>query len=131
MLHLGNSNFLPASEPVPRFDVLTAPPKRRTFTPEEKAKLVAESFTSGESVCAFARRHGLMPSQLFAWRKLARGGSSPGTERPREPAASRRPNPGLEPPQIEITLGPITVRVPQDIDPATLKAVLKALREAA
>ncbi|MCI0466024.1 MAG: transposase [Beijerinckiaceae bacterium] len=34
--------------------------------------MVAESFESGKSVCSVARKHGLMASQLFAWRRNAR-----------------------------------------------------------
>lgn len=46
--------------------------RRRRWTPEQKAAIVAESFSDAASVCAVARRHGLVPSQLFAWRKMAR-----------------------------------------------------------
>lgn len=47
--------------------------RRRRWTPEQKAAIVAESFSDADSVCAVARRHGIVPSQLFAWRKMARG----------------------------------------------------------
>lgn len=46
--------------------------KRRVFSAEEKARIVAESVESGQSVCSVARRHRLRASQLFAWRKSAR-----------------------------------------------------------
>ncbi len=61
-------------EPVRQPDIFPPVAKRRTFTPEEKARLVAESLASHESVCAFARRHHIAASQLFAWRKIARQG---------------------------------------------------------
>jgi transposase-like protein len=44
---------------------------RRTWPAEQKAHIVAGSYTDGESVSA-ARRHGMTPQQLFAWRREAR-----------------------------------------------------------
>jgi transposase len=128
MLHIRNSDF-PLYEPLRRFEAYPRPQKRRTFTPEEKARLVAESFASSESVCAFARRHGLMPSQLFAWRKRARGNTGAGHAKPQPDGPSpSRTEPSVP---IEISIGAVTVRVPEGADPATLKLVLQALREAA
>ena len=59
-------------EPVRRIEVFTGTGRRRTWSAEDKARIVAESLTSGESVCAVARRHGLSPQQLFGWRRQAR-----------------------------------------------------------
>ena len=39
---------------------------------KDKARIVAEIATSGDSVCAVARRHGLSPQQLFGWRRQLR-----------------------------------------------------------
>lgn len=47
---------------------------RRRWTLEEKRRIVAESATAPRQVSATARRHGLSPSHLFAWRRLAREG---------------------------------------------------------
>ena len=60
------------TEPVRRIEVFTGAGRRRTWSAEDKARIVAESVTSGESVCAVARRHGLSPQQLFGWRRQAR-----------------------------------------------------------
>jgi transposase len=60
------------TEPVRRIEVFTGTGRRRTWSAEDKARIVAESLTSGESVCAVARRHGLSPQQLFGWRRQAR-----------------------------------------------------------
>ncbi len=57
---------------VQRFEVFTGAGRRRVWTAEDKAVIVAESFSGRETVCAVARRHGLSPSQLFAWRRLVR-----------------------------------------------------------
>ena len=60
------------TEPVRRIEVFTGTGRRRAWSAEDKARIVAESVTSGESVCAVARRHGLSPQQLFGWRREAR-----------------------------------------------------------
>ena len=60
------------TEPVRRIEVFTGTGRRRTWSIEDKARIVAESLTGGESVCAVARRHGLSPQQLFGWRRQAR-----------------------------------------------------------
>jgi transposase len=48
--------------------------RRRRFSVDAKRRIVEESFVSGDSVSAVARRHGLLPAQLFAWRRAARDG---------------------------------------------------------
>jgi transposase len=53
---------------VRRIEVFTGAGRRWVWSAEEKAQIVAEAVTSGESVCAIARRHGLTPQQLFGWR---------------------------------------------------------------
>lgn len=37
-----------------------------------KAAIIAESYSKQETVCAVARQHGLIPSQLFTWRRQLR-----------------------------------------------------------
>lgn len=62
------------------FEVITASAERllvspgrsyRTWSREEKERIVGETFAPGASVSAIARSHGLDPSQLFAWRRKA------------------------------------------------------------
>lgn len=48
--------------------------RRRRWSLLEKQEIVAETLKPGASVSAVAQRHGLHPSQLFAWRKVARDG---------------------------------------------------------
>ena len=55
----------------PKAEVL-GPERRRRWPKEAKAAMVAETYAPGVSVSEIARRHGVAPSQLFAWRKLAR-----------------------------------------------------------
>src|SRR6185437_9164190 len=70
--HMSISEHKHMPEPVRRIEVFTGAGRRRTWSSEEKAAIIAESYVEGETVCAVARRHGLTPQQLFAWRRLAR-----------------------------------------------------------
>ncbi|UQD86217.1 transposase [Bradyrhizobium elkanii] len=45
---------------------------RRRWSDEVKAQVVTEALELGASVSAIARRIGIHPSQLFAWRRDAR-----------------------------------------------------------
>jgi len=45
-------------EPVRRIEVFTGAGRRRSFSREEKAAIVAESYGASETVCAVGRRHG-------------------------------------------------------------------------
>ena len=51
-------------KPVRRLEVFTGAGRRRTWRDEDKARIVAEIATGGNSVCAVTRRHGLSPLQL-------------------------------------------------------------------
>ena len=48
-----------------RLEVITGVGRRRRWTDEEKAWIVAESLDPASTVSAVARRYGLHPSQLF------------------------------------------------------------------
>ncbi|WP_415914791.1 IS66-like element accessory protein TnpA [Rhodopseudomonas palustris] len=60
------------TKPVRRLEVFTGAGRRRTWSDEDKARVVAEIETSGDSVSGVARRHGLSPQQLFGWRRQVR-----------------------------------------------------------
>lgn len=64
-------------EPVRRFEVFTGAGRRRDWSAEDKARIVAESFEPGAAVSAVARRHALSPQQLFTWRREIRNGLAP------------------------------------------------------
>jgi len=57
---------------VRRIELITGIGRRRRWSREDKARIVVESLTGGVSVSEVARRHGLSPQQLFAWRREAR-----------------------------------------------------------
>src|SRR3954451_6667412 len=52
-----------------RIEVITGVGRRRRWTEEEKAWIVAESLGPATTTSAVARRYGLHPSQLFVWRQ--------------------------------------------------------------
>ena len=54
------------AEQVRRLEVFTGAGRRRSWTTEQKAQIVAESCAEGATVSAVARRHGLTAQQLFA-----------------------------------------------------------------
>jgi transposase len=54
---------------VRRLEVFTGSGRRRNWSDEDEARIVAKIVASGDSVCAAARRHGLSPQQLFGLRR--------------------------------------------------------------
>jgi transposase len=55
-----------------RVELLTGPGRRRRWSGEEKARIVAETLVPGARVSDVARRWQLHPQQLFGWRHQAR-----------------------------------------------------------
>ncbi len=112
-----------------RVEVITGVGRRRRWSTEEKARIVAESLDPATTVSAVARRYGLHTSQLFTWqRQLA-------TPAMREvPAfvsvvvAEDNLAAAKMPCRIEIALGPAVVRVGADVDAAALRRVLEVVR---
>jgi transposase len=133
-----------------RIEVITGSERRRKWSTEEKAEIVAESLTDGAVVSEVARRNGLSPQQLFGWRARLRDavkGSAPSFEAPAAfvpaiveseppcPAAMGLPAAAVakgtacsDPASIEIAFGAVIVRVRREADPRALMTVLKALR---
>jgi transposase len=117
---------MPKSEPVRRLEIFTGAGRRRSWSAEQKAAIVAESVASGTSVSAVARRHGLTAQQLFTWRRQMRGRSVVGKER-----LSFASVVVVSAVPIEIAFGGATIRVSAGSDAATLQAVLQALKAVA
>jgi transposase len=57
-----------------RVEIRTGVGRRRRWSDEAKARIVAASFAPGAVVSEVARRHEISPQHLFAWRKAARAG---------------------------------------------------------
>ena len=73
-------------------EVLIGPERRRRRTPAEKLAIISETYEPGVTVSLVARRHGIAPNQLFAWRRLASQGALTATqsEEPVVPASEFR-----------------------------------------
>src|SRR6476661_9958095 len=52
-----------------RIEVITGQRRRRQWTAEEKARIVAESFEEGANISEVARRHGVVRGLLTVWRQ--------------------------------------------------------------
>jgi transposase len=143
--HSDDTKEVSAAARLRRIEVITGAERRRKWSAEEKAEIVAESLAEGAVVSEVARRHGLSPQQLFGWRlRDAVKGSAPSCDatpsfvpaivenEPLSPAAPALPaalmGAGVAPASIEIALGGVIVRVRGEADPRALTAVLKALR---
>ena len=115
-----------------RFEVITGVGRRRRWSEEDKARIVAESLDPATTASAVARRYGLHVSQLFTWRQ-------------RLAAPATHEAPGFVPVllaeddatsvtvagRMEIALGPIVVRVGADVDAGALRRVLEVVRDLA
>jgi transposase len=128
--------------------------RRRRFSVEQKLAVVAEASAPGANLSEIARRHDLVPAQVFKWRRLAELGviGIPGTselpsfvavEIAKEPAALSVPVPAGVPTKIdssprrrrrrksgliEIELGGgRRIRVDRDVDAAALARVIEVL----
>jgi len=120
-----------------RIEVFTGAGRRRNWSAEEKAAIVAESYVEGETVCAVARRHGLTPQQLFTWRRQARGPRTveasvfvPAIADMPAPAAvkgSRRPRRSTAT-SIELEIDGVIVRVGPGAQASTVATVIRALK---
>ncbi len=127
--------------------------RRRRFSVEQKLAVVAEASAPGANLSEIARRHDLVPAQVFKWRRLAELGvigipgtselpsfvavemtketaslpapiSAGPTEIETSPRERRRRKSGL----IEIELGGgRRIRVDRDVDAAALDRVLEVL----
>ena len=134
------------TEPVRRLEVFTGAGRRRKWSDEDKARIVAEIVASGESVCAVARRHGLSPQQLFGWRRQLRESAArhSGTEelqfvpavvdvvasapvlrgRRRAPRCKSDPDAGT----IEVEVDGVTIRAGRGADAKMIAAIVQALK---
>jgi transposase len=131
-------------------EVITGRQRRRRWTSEEKARIVAESLEADTNISDVARRHGVARGLLTTWRRqLSSGGQeaaqSFATVKVAPVAAVSNDAPGhsTEPDamamalpavrtrgRIEIDIAGARIRVESGVDQATLAMVLAAVRGA-
>jgi transposase len=133
-----------------RGEIIGRVERRRRFTEEQKLAVLAEVSGKDANISAVARRHGLTPSQVFKWRRLAELGVigiagaselpsfmavqvaedasvSSGTTSICEAPVGRRRN-GKPIGLMEIELGNgRRIRVDRDVDADALQRVLQVL----
>jgi transposase len=138
-----------------RIEVLSGPTRRRRWSVEDKARIVAETLEPGASVSEVARRRQVCSQQVFTWRREARAGhlALPAEAMSATPAANFVPivteaacaraeaehsDSGPERttksgtmPSIEIRLAGAVVRVAAGASGALLTEVLRAVRASA
>ena len=133
-----------------RFEVFTGVGKRREWPPEVKVSIVAECYAGPEGVSAVARRHGLDPSQLYAWRRDLRqqfesGGLALPSAEPEaaafvpaviEPGAASDPAPVRRARRrrratvaaVELEIDGVAVKIARGADAVVIGAVIEALK---
>jgi len=112
-----------------RIEVFTGAGRRRAWTPDEKAAIVAESFDPSTSVSQIARNHGLTPTQLFTWRREARRERGNSEDLTFVPAIVERADAEVPRPVIELDIGGDSVWVWRDADVSLVTAVIGALKK--
>ncbi len=136
-----------------RVELITGEARRRRWTAEEKAEILAESFRPGVRVSEVARRYGVNRGLLWSWRHQARKQAaaagrvfvpiriagevaapptSMAVERHDDAAWARAPQldgggAGSSSGTIEIEIGGARVRVSGAVDVAALRQVLRHL----
>lgn len=121
---------------VERLEVMAGPTGRRSWPEAVKARIVAESFAPGARVVDVARRHGVAPQQVTAWRRDARKGrlvlpvedAAPFAALVVEEPPAAAPALLSPPSMIEIEAGGVVVRLSSDAPAARVAEIAAALR---
>ena len=137
-----------------RMEIITGRERRRIWSDEKKLEILQEAATSGLSVADVARRHDVMPQQIYIWRRQllakikaeadAHGGpprflpvavvaEPEQSEAPREERAASGEKSKIvaRPGRIEIRCkGGRVLKIQADLDPAMLRALIRSVEEA-
>lgn len=124
-----------------RFEVINGAGGRRHWSVDDKARIIAETLEPNAIISEVARRYGLRPQQVFAWRREARKQSVqqesptfvPAVVAAAEPVASRsskqrKRKATRDAGMIELEIDGIAMRVGRGADTKTVAAVIRALK---
>ncbi|WP_397587062.1 IS66-like element accessory protein TnpA [Sphingobium fuliginis] len=129
---------------VERLDVIPLSNGHRGWTPGAKARIIEESFQEGANVAEVARRHGMLPQQLYTWRGRFRDRAegmgfvpaviegpstipvSSTSSGPPTPAASSLPASPSSGGEIVIETRGLSIRIPSDVGADHIERVLLA-----
>jgi transposase len=137
-----------------RMEIVTGRERRRRWSDEKKLEILQEAARSGLSVADVARRHDVVPQQIYIWRRqlLAKvkadadvHGAPPRflpvavvaeTQEPEVPRGERagggeKPKAVARPGRIEIRCkGGRVLKVESGLDPAILRTLIRSVEEA-
>lgn len=126
------------------YEVLPGVSKRRSWSTEEKLRILAQASAPGSSVKLACRAHGVSSGQFYTWRKHFRSGEltgfmpvsvvaepaslsapSPAQDEPAPTAPAPPPAPGLV--EVELPSG-VRLRISGEVETVALRRILSALR---
>ncbi|MGX5832485.1 IS66-like element accessory protein TnpA [Mesorhizobium sp. 43Arga] len=125
-----------------RFEVINGAGGRRHWSVDDKARIIAETLEPNAIISEVARRYGLRPQQVFAWRREARKQAAsvqqdspafvPAVVAPepvaRRPSKQRKRKATRDAGVIELEIDGIAMRVGRGADTRTVTAVIRALK---
>ncbi len=113
-----------------RAEILTVPERRRHWSDEDKARIVAETLVPNAISSVVARRHGVHPNQLCDWkRKMRQSGILTELAVPDfVPVTIVPESKAVSSPAIEIEASGMVVRASPGSDMAFLADVLRVVK---
>ncbi|WP_352756931.1 transposase [Mesorhizobium sp. M0955] len=126
-----------------RFEVINGAGGRRHWSVDDKARIIAETLEPNAIISEVARRYGLRPQQVFAWRREARKQvASVQQDSPafvpavvtapepvaKRPAKQRKRQATRDAGMIELEIDGIAMRVGRGADTKKVSAVIRALK---
>ncbi len=134
-----------------RMEIMTGRERRRRWSEEDKLKILQEAATSGLRVAEVARRHDVVPQQIYIWRRqllakvkadnchsalprflpVAVVSETEESETPQGERAAEKPRGTARQARIEIRCkGGRVLKVESGIDPAVLQALIRSVEAA-
>ncbi|MFQ3894806.1 IS66-like element accessory protein TnpA [Sphingobium sp. R-7] len=109
-------------------EVIPAGRERRQWTPEAKARIIAESMQVRANVAEIARRNDILPQQLYAWRREARERMESDDAPAFVPAMVEEPKAQGNGAEIRINIKGMTIRIPDGVTADHIERVLLAVQ---
>jgi transposase len=132
--------FEVSDEAMGRMEIITGRERRRQWPTEEKLRILEEASAPDASAAEVARRHDLLPQQIYTWRRQLRADHSVAHDTVSflpldlraDAAAPGKPAPRSSVPgQIEIGLtNGRTLRIDVGADVDVLRRLIRAVEEA-
>ena len=135
-----------------RMEIWTGRERRRKWSDDQKLEILEEVATSGLSVSAIARRHDIVPQQIYTWRRQLLGARKANRQEPPpiflpvsvvaeadgQDAAHGAQTSRRDKPKSAGRRGRIEIRckggrvltIEPDLDPEVLRALIRSVEEA-